>query len=111
MSAIPVGHFLIGCTELGKGRKTLLEELSRVEGGGEWLEEFERMGSEGMVANANLEKLRNSSFVITDQPRDIKYFRKEPCKQTNPSKKPTQAILRWDLREGKQSILKTNTQK
>ena len=37
-----VGHFLIGCTEFGKGWKALLEELGGVEEAGEWLEEFLR---------------------------------------------------------------------
>ena len=44
-----VDHFLIGYTALGKEQKTLMEEL-RVEGAGEWLEEFERVGTEGKVA-------------------------------------------------------------
>ena len=45
-----VDHFLIGCTEFGKGWKALLEELRGVEGAGEWLIEFERVGTEGKVA-------------------------------------------------------------
>ena len=44
-----VDHFLIGCTESGKGRKVLLEELRGAEGDGEWLEEFERVGTEEKI--------------------------------------------------------------
>ena len=45
-----VAHFLVGCTEFERNWQVLLDDMCRIVGAGEWLDEFWRVDEEGKVS-------------------------------------------------------------
>ena len=45
-----VAHFLMVCREFGKDRHALVDEVRRIMGAGEWLDEFGNVGKEEKMA-------------------------------------------------------------